>query len=245
LRCSHLGELARSGKPIGALARIIPLLAVFAGGGAACAAKGTPRGPEYTPTASPEAESPCPDEWQAAKQAREDALGAEGQAEVAARAQVAAAVLAQGECELRGFQRQPVRADTEEAMLGELRELRDRFRSAKNLFDEVLNYEVMRLSVGALARLGDLHAAYAAKLRAAPPPVDARDPGSRSEFRQELRELAEALDGEAAVAYAAALRARGAVDLDPGVGEWTAAACAGLERLDPRRFGRESLCVRR
>ena len=76
-----------------ALALALAALAVGCGGGQA----GPPRGPHHDPVNSPEAKSKCPDEWKAAKKAREELLGAmdnEGR-----RAAAAQTVLAQARCE--------------------------------------------------------------------------------------------------------------------------------------------------
>ena len=207
-----------------------PLLVVAAMLGAGCGgpAAGPPHGPAHQPSNSPEASSPCPEEWREAKLAREKALDAPS---AETREAAAEAVLAQGMCELRFFRGQAVAGGAREEMVARFGELRLLHQNTHNLFDEILNYGDARLNVAALTNLGDLHATYAMKLLAAPPPADVRDSGSRGRFRAELRDAAVVLEEDAAFSYRKALEAGMGIS-DSEIAQWIDAACEGLRRLD-------------
>jgi hypothetical protein len=206
-------------------------LLVACGGGA-----GPPRGPEYKPVGSPEAESPCPEEWKAAKEGRERLLDDSSRT---TRLDVAEKVLLQADCERGVLALAEIAPGSQEAVLAEVRLVRERDSSIGNLYGEVLSYDFPLLNVGARAGRGQLHALFALKLRAMPTPVDLNTPADRTSFRQELVALVRGFDNEAAVDFVAALDGlnafRPAPEDEARVEAWTRAGCSGLEALDRDR----------
>jgi hypothetical protein len=191
------------------------------------------------PENSPEPQTVCETQRDAAKAARESLLEAPEQ-----RAATAAAVLIHAECELEFFGQQAVPRSSLDAMLAEFRILRTQYQTTQNLLDEVLKYEDRTGTVGALAYLGDLNMAYAVKLRDAPAPIDV--PPARGEgFKEELVDFARDFEDQAKLAYASAIdAAQGLEGPDPRVDAWTRSACAGLVKLDPAASGRRIVCNR-
>lgn len=206
-----------------------------------CGGAGPPRGPAHTPASSPEPQTECTDQRDAAKTAREDSLEHPGQP---ARAAAASAVLAHAECEIESLARQTIPRSSQDALLTEIRILRDRYFTIRNLLDEVHTYEQPKASIGAHARTGDLEMTYFDKLDTAPPPVDL-SPDQQEAFHQEMSDFGRGFTDEARRAYGAALDAAGGVEQpDRRLVAWIRAACTGLSRLDPQDARRRALCGR-
>lgn len=205
---------------------LVVVLAAACGGPA-----GLPPPPEYKPVASPEPKTQCPDERTKAKAEREALLEL---ATPEARQATVRAVMAHAECEARGFDRADIVAPTQVAMIERIRQARQRYQDARNLYDEVGNYEVLEQTIGSRSRLGDLHSTFANKLRSAAAPADLRDPTERASFLKELGDYAQAYDAEAAAAYRECLDTAGLLPSlrgKPEVATWVGAACRGLDRL--------------
>jgi hypothetical protein len=221
----------RTGRPISGVRPIrYTLLALAACSGAA----GPPRGPAHTPVHSPEAKSLCPEQWKAAKTAREALLGLEGPAEDRALEAAARAVLSQAACERAGFERMTVEAGVQQIVAAELRGVRRQYQAARNLYEEAAGYEVGRLRVVALAHLAELHLGFARKLADLPPPSDVVDPAERIEVAQEMRQLASSFEALAVLAATRALDLMGAeVPEDAETRRAVDSACQLLAALEP------------
>ena len=209
----------------------------------ACGPKGPPAAPAYTPVNSPEAETSCKSEWQAAKAAREQLVETDsGDSRIAA----AGAVFAQAECERRHFDSLQVTAPSQEAMVGKLRAARTQYFNARNLYEEVGNYQILRWRIGANSRLGELNGAFADKLRKAPAPADLAEPGERGTFLAELSKFAQVYDGDAVIAHVDALAAAAAADSlvrsDSDVEGWVQSSCLALSYLDAATHQNQKLC---
>jgi hypothetical protein len=169
--------------------------------------------PPYDPANSPEAPTSCPNEAKAAKAAREAALGDTSGGAVADLA--SSAVFALAECERKQFDGYDLDTPDDTAAIAATRR---QLSTAKTLYEEVLTYARPRWVIGALARIGDLHAVYAAKIR-------------HIRNAPEAEELARIVDGDAHVAYLKALDASEAwpnlATGDTQVGTWLTAACNG------------------
>lgn len=221
--------------------RVATILAVLPilGGLAACGGPSQPpHGPHYDPVNSPEAASPCPDAWKAAKEAREKLLGAGGAELQVLRGRAAAAVLSQAECEAAAFGRRRVEAGSQVAMAAELRAARRAYDGAANLYREVQGYGDARLRVGAYARLARLHIAMARLVGDVPAPVDVHTALGRAEVRRQMSQLMAGFQADAAVAATRALEAAAvlppdAVARDRELGGWVRGACEELGVLDP------------
>ena len=209
------------------------------GGLTACGgAEPPPHGPHYDPVNSPEAASPCPDAWRAAKNAREKLLGASGAELQALRGRAAAAVLSQAECEAAAFGRWRIEAGSQVEMAAELRGARRAYDGAANLYREVKGYGDARLRVGADAELARLHIAMARLVGDVPAPVDVHTALGRAEVRRQMSQLMVGFQAEAAVAATRALEAaavldRSAVASDRELGGWVHRSCEELAVLDP------------
>ncbi len=209
----------------------------------ACGPKGPPAAPAYTPVNSPEAETTCKSEWQTAKAAREQLVETNtGDSRVAA----ATAVFAQAECEHRYFDSLPVSAPSQEAMVAKLRAARTQYFNARNLYEEVENYQILRWRIGANSRLGELNGAFADKLRKAPAPAELADPAEKGTFLAELGKFAEIYDGDAVIAHVDALAAANAaeslVHSDTDVQVWIHGSCLALSYLDANTHQSQKLC---
>jgi hypothetical protein len=187
------------------------LAAVACGGGGA----GPPAGPAYTPVGSPEAESACPTEWEAAKKAREDHLELSS---ASTREAAARAVLAQADCERNVLASRRVAAGEHAAIIAALEELRAAHRDAGNLYREVIGYELASPAVAARVGLGKLHLAFAALLAATPTPTDMPDPGEQAAWRAEIDGLVATFQSEARAAFAEAAAANPA-GAEPTIGD--------------------------
>jgi hypothetical protein len=220
---------------------------------AACGSQGPPVGPEHTPVNSPEARSGCPAEWKRAKQAREDLIGTAGPARERAARAAAQAVLAQAECEHRRFAGWRIEAGSQGMMAAELRGARRYYLSTRTLYEEVTRYGDAASSVGAWARLADLHLAFARKLDGMPAPVDVQAPDARSDYRRQMRQLMSTFEIEAALAAARALDAAG---VDPAASSqsdpeakparlaaWVRTSCEKLAVLDPDSLAGYPACA--
>ncbi|MCG8424333.1 MAG: hypothetical protein MJE77_41100 [Proteobacteria bacterium] len=208
--------------------------------GAGCGGRGQPpHGPVYRPVNSPEADTPCTETWLAAKRAREALLE---RSDAQARLAAARAVFEQAECERHHFDEQSIAAATEVATLDNIRAARAQYHNARNLFAEVIAYREVAM-LRAQARLGDLHLAFATKLRRLVPPADIADPAEKALFRAELAELADQFDHEAMLAYTAALDNAALVQSPHSAGDsgWIPQTCQKLARIEPAL--RHSLCT--
>jgi hypothetical protein len=212
------------------------LVLVLAGCGAVA---GPPRGEAYTPTNAAEAATQCPKEAAAAKEAREAALGTDAAQDSAARA-----VLAQADCERKAFDRLVLDSPDPEAFKQEIAGARTQFYNVKTLLDEVVSSGIPDLVAGAHVRLGDLHAAYADKLRRSDPgPAVAQD---RQQWLEEVETVAAPVERAAAKEYDAALEV---MELGPpsfvadaGLGAAATHACHELGARDREAATRHRLC---
>jgi len=144
------------------------------------------RGPAYQPVATPETVSVCPEQWHAAKDAREAMLGLDS---VQAKEHAAAAVLAQAECERRAIESGHFVGGTHAAVLAEVSALGDAHRNAQNLYDEVGHYGVARFEIAAPLGRGQLHLNMATRLSRIQMPTDMPDAGEQAAFRAEISSL--------------------------------------------------------
>jgi hypothetical protein len=180
---------------------------------AACGSPGMSAPPPYDPANSPEAPTSCPNEAKGAKAAREAALGESAGEAVGELA--SSSVFALAECERKQFDGYDLDTPDDTAAIAATRR---QLSTVKTLYEEVLTYSRPRWVIGALARTGDLHATYAAKIR-------------RIRNAPEAEELARIVDGDARVAYLKALDASEAwpnlAATDAQVGAWIDAACKG------------------
>ena len=204
---------------------------------------------------SPEARSGCPAEWKRAKRAREELIGTAGAARERAARVAAQAVLAQAECEHQRFTRWRIDAGSQGMMAAELRGARRYYLSTRTLYEEATRYGDAASSVGAWARLADLHLAFAHKLDEMPAPVDVQAPDARSDYRRQMRQLMSTFEIEAALAAARALDAAGvgaAVTPEPGaaapqqppqLATWVRGSCEKLAVLDPESLAGYPACA--
>jgi hypothetical protein len=224
------------------LVLVSSLLTVFT---TACgsAASGPPKGEDYTPVNTPERETSCTDQQAAAKTAREEMVG-EQSPEM--RERTAAAVYAQAECEHANFDNTDFAGETQDEVFEKIRVARELYFAARNLYTEVITYGSSAY-VHAGALLGDLHLAYATKLRATEPPEELGNPAERGLFTEELSSLAADFDAKAALAYSDALAlAESALTVDPNGADiqWTPRVCTALRALDTELSAQRLLCGR-
>ncbi|HEU5058069.1 MAG TPA: hypothetical protein VFU21_16170 [Kofleriaceae bacterium] len=212
-------------------------LAVGCGGGQTA----PPRGPHHDPVNSPEAKSKCPDEWKAAKKAREELLGAMD--DERRRAAAAEAVLAQARCEHALFDRWTIDAGSQRIMAAELRAARVQYLSARTLYQEAAGYHVKPSEIGAHALDAELQMAFVRKLDRLPPPVDLHDPAARAGFKGDMRALMSTFEVEAALAASRALDAAGGEE-GGEVATWVRSACEILAVLDPESQAGYPICRR-
>lgn len=200
---------------------------------AACGGPSTlPAPPPHTPAGSPEPATACPTERMRAKEAREAVLEEES---ATRRETVARAVFAHAECERAQLDGVTLRAPTQTLLIEQIRAARLQYQNARNLYQEVANYEVLRWTVGARSRGGDLEVAFGDKLRAVRPPDELTDPSERAGFLAELGDLAQTFDANAVMAHVAALETAALVATlaadDAEVARWIAASCRALARF--------------
>jgi hypothetical protein len=182
---------------------------------------------------SPEAATGCPDEWRAAKSAREQLIGTVGGARAPAAARAARAVMAQAECEQRGFAARRVQAGSQANMAAQLRALRQQYLGARTLYEEAAGYGDAAIAVGAWSRLADLHLGFAQLLDELPAPVDVHDPRARADYRRQMRELMASFEIEAALAASRAVDAAERAPAGPELAAWVSGSCKKLAVLDP------------
>lgn len=218
-------------------ALVLAAIAVGCGGGPAT----PPRGPRHDPVNSPEAKSKCPEEWKAAKKAREELLGSMDDG--ARRAAAAGAVLAQARCEHALFDRWTIDAGSQQIMAAELRAARVQYLGAKTLYEEAAGYHVKPSEIGAWAELARLHLAFVQKIDRLPVPVDLHDPAARSSFKDDMRALMSTFEIEAALAASRALDAAGG-DAGADVAGWLRSSCEILATLDPESRAGYPICRR-
>lgn len=194
---------------------------------------------------SPEAKPVCPAEWKEAKKAREELIGLAGTARQPAATAAAAAVMAQAECEQRKFAAWRIEAGSQAIMASELRGARRQYLSICTLYEEAAGYADPVTSVGAWARLADLHLGFVRMLDGLPVPVDVHDPAARADFRRQMRELMSTFEIEATLAATRALDAAGR---EPGQSDaqlagWVRASCEKLAVLDPSSLPTYPACA--
>ncbi len=228
----------RSLAPIVALLMMsLPLLTACGG------APGLPPPPPFTPVDSPEPQTQCTAQRDAAKKAREDVLEF-GTVEYRDRA--AAAVLAHADCERKQLDSIPVHDATQKEMIANIRRARLQYLTAANLYQEVVSYKMLRY-VRALAGRGAVHAAFARKLQTAPAPGELRRPKERKRFTDELKQLAIPFRRDAVTDYSAALDQAQTVGqnlADPDRLGWIPRACKALASLGASATDRP-VCRRR
>lgn len=149
-----------------------------------CGAAGPPAGPKHVPSNTEEAATACPKERKSAQEAREGLLGSEKPA-LSVRAEVAAKVLAHGDCEAEAAGAMPVPAGSQDEILAGIRTIRLAVRDASNLYSEVRGYDAGAATAVALLADADLTLSFATTLGKieAPSELEAR---AAIEFRQEL-----------------------------------------------------------
>jgi hypothetical protein len=190
--------------------------------------------PHYDPANAPEADTRCPEQRKAADAAREAALGEEqmGLAE-----QAAAAVFAEAECERELFDGISIAHARDQS---DLMDLRDHFQSAKNLYTEMVNYQVPRWVVGGHVRTGDLYMAFRDKVREMTPDGETPAP--------DLAVMEEQLKVDATKAYRFALDAADSwpnlIKEDDQISDWVAATCDVMVKLEPQTVARANSCHR-
>jgi len=205
--------------------------------GACAAASGPPRGPEYDPANTPEARSGCPAEAKAAKQAREDAIGAE---ESGPREKAAAAVFAQAECERRLFDALHIDGMSPEDFKMSVGEAKTQFYSAQNLYLEVVAFNIPTATVAGYSRLGDLYGAYANKLRKSDPGPGVGEGTGRATWLAEVEPIARPVDRDALDYYGKSLDVvmMGPPNFadDAAVAPYVKAACAAIRVGEPSKL---------
>jgi hypothetical protein len=209
---------------------------------AACAKPMPPAGPKYTPNPTPEPVTKCPDEYKAAKAAREALVG-ETAPEL--REAAAKASFAHGECERKQFDELSLDADSDDEFREGVASLKAQAYTTQNLYQESANYDVPLYAVGGYTRMGDLYAAYAKKLRNTQPGA-ASDPQLRAMWFQDLDEIASKVDSDGAAFWEKALdiaeMGPEAFLAEQQVASWTAAACTGLHAVDPGLAAKHKIC---
>ena len=214
---------------------VLAALAVGCGGGQA----GPPHGPHHDPVNSPEAKSRCPEEWKAAKQAREQLIGAMDDERL--RRAAADAVLTQARCEHAAFDRWTIDAGSQAIMAQELRAARLQYLTARTLYAEAAGYHVKPAEIGAHALDAQLELAFVRKLDRLAVPVDLHDPAARAGFKDEMRSLMSSFEVEAALAATRALDAAG-VESGGEVSGWLRSSCEVLGALDPQGGAAYPVC---
>ena len=203
----------------------------------ACAAAGPPRGPEYQPANTPEAASKCPKEAAAAKQAREDAIGAE---DSGPRTHAAEAIFAQAECERRLFDALHIDGVSPEDFKMSVADAKTQFYSAQNLYLEVVAFNIPAWTVSGYSRLGDLYAAYAGKLRKSDPGPGVGEGTGRATWLAEIEPIAAPVDRDALDYYGKSLDVvmMGPPNFadDPAVAPFVKAACKAIREHAPSKL---------
>jgi len=206
---------------------------------AACGSKQTAPAPKHTPVNSPEASTACPEQWKAAKKAREVALEVGTQA---ARSRAASAVFSHAECEHAVFDGLAFAGPTHERLLSKIRSGRGVYQTTRNLYNEVPNYGDARAAVGARARLGELNGKFADKLRAVRTPKDMTSTAEKAMFLSQLSALGRGFDRSASVAFAGAIktaRTDFGGKLTDDLRKWVKRACTGLHLVDENNAERK------
>lgn len=229
--------------------RLAALVLAGALAASACATAGPPRGEAYEPTNSPEAPTQCPDQAKAAREAREAALGTDDEMSLEqegnpARIKQAQAVFAHADCERAVFDRVELNSTDPDEFKRQLGVGRAQFYTVKTLYDEVVNLGVPALVVAAHTRLGDLHGAYANKLRRSDPgPLVAAD---RAAWASEIEDIVAPVEREAAKAYDKALEV---IEIgpaqfasEPDVAPHLLHACTELRGLDAAAAAEHKSC---
>jgi hypothetical protein len=225
-------------RDLGLIASVGAILLLGCGGSGAL-----PAPPSHTPADSPEPATACPTERAAGKEAREAVLEDESPAH---REAVAAAVFAQAECERRQLDAARLEGATQTALIEAIRAARLQYQNARNLYGEVGNYEVLRWTIGARSRGGDLELGFGDMLRAVRPPSELTEPSERAGFLAELGDLAQIFDANAVALHSAALETAALVptlsDDDAQVARWIAASCRAFSRFGVPRGRDAGMC---
>lgn len=205
--------------------------------GACAAVSGPPRGPEYEPSNTPEAKTSCPAEAKAAKQAREDAIGAE---DSGPREKAAQAVFAQAECEHRLFDALHIDGVSPEDFKQSINEAKTQFYSAQNLYLEVVAFNIPGYTVGGYSRLGDLYAAYANKLRKSDPGPGVGEGTGRATWLAEIEPIAAPVDRDSLDYYGKSLDVvmMGPPNFadDPTIAPFVKSACKAISTHAPSKL---------
>ncbi|HTE50971.1 MAG TPA: hypothetical protein VK698_08885 [Kofleriaceae bacterium] len=194
---------------------------------------------------SPEAATRCPAEWHEAKKARESLIAAAGAARPPLARRAAQAVMAQAECEQKRFASWRIEVGSQAIMAAELRAVRRQYLTTSTLYEEAAGYGDRVTSVGAWARLADLHLGFARLLDELPVPVDVQAPAARADYRRQMRELMSTFEIEAALAATRALDAGrdGGGDRDRRLAAWLSGSCEKLAVLDPESVAGYPACA--
>ncbi len=205
--------------------------------GACASMAGPPHGPEYDPANTPEARTGCPSEAKAAKQAREDAIGAE---DSAPREKAAAAVFAQAECERRLFDPLHIDGVSPEDFKQSIAATKAQFYSAQNLYLEVVAFNIPQWTVAGYSRAGDLYAAYANKLRKSDPGPGVSEGTGRATWLAEIEQIARPVDRDALDYYGKSLDVvmMGPPNFadDPTIAPYVKSACHAMAAGAPSRL---------
>jgi hypothetical protein len=187
-----------------------------------------PRGPEHVARDSPQAATQCPQDRQRAQAAREDLIEF-GRLEHRQRA--SEAVFRHAECERQKFDSFAPIGSTVSELLVKLRAGRELYFTTRNLYEEVIRYE-LKEGPQAQVRLGNLHEAYAAKLRAVTPPPGLQQGEERTAFTTELATLIKELEDQARETYLAVLKTHDKGAFQNSVAPWLQSACHSLQKYD-------------
>ena len=214
--------------------RLAPALCFL---GACASMSGPPRGPSYEPLNTPEARSGCPKEAEAAKQAREDAIGAD---DSGPREKAAQAVFAQAECERRLFDALHIDGVSPEDFKQSVAEAKAQFYTAQNLYLEVVAFNIPGWTVAGYSRTGDLYAAYAGKLRKSDPGPGVGEGTGRATWLAEVEPIARPVDHDALDYYGKSLDVvmMGPPNFadDPAVAPFVKSACKAIAAGAPSRL---------
>jgi hypothetical protein len=218
--------------------RIVALRAALLVLLAGCASmSGPPHGPDYDPSNTPEAKSGCPNEAKAAKQAREEALGAE---DSGPREKAAEAIFAQAECERKLFDALHIEGVSPDDFKQSVSAAKTQFYSAQNLYLEVAAFNLPQWAVAAYSRAGDLYAAYANKLRKSDPGPGVREGSERATWLAEVEQIARPVDHDALEYYGKSLDVvmMGPPNFadDPGVAPYVKSACRAIAAGAPAKL---------
>ncbi len=153
------------------------------------------------PSNTKEAQTACPTERKNAHQAREDLLGS---SDVALSEAAAEAVLAHARCEAAAALALPRPIGTQEAILAQVRAIREAVRDAVTLFTEVRRYADASRATASFIGDVELTLAFAQIVSEVSAPTDL-EPRDGHAFRAELADAARTLRSQAALTIEQAL----------------------------------------